>query len=113
MIRKFDTQLDALLTRADKISKQAIADYLNVGERAARDRISEHRFTVPVLQSPYEEGYRKPLPIDEIQTMEEAQLEYIEVLRCINELERKKDIFNKQERPLIAYAITLKKEFSL
>jgi hypothetical protein len=84
----------------------------NTDKRTVRNRISQHRFTVPVLQSPYEQGYRKPRQFEQMDT-EQALAEYAEVNRCINEIEHKKSIYNAQERPLIAYALELKRRFKL
>lgn len=108
-MKKFDTELDVILDSTEKTTKQDIAVLLGVNERNARHRISKHKCDVAVLQSPYEKGYRKAKEFDNLEDKFDAQVELNEVYRCINELERKKQIYNMQERPLIAYAVALKR----
>lgn len=89
-------------------SKQDIADITGLTERSVRHKISDLKMVKPVIYNSQTKGYRLAknflqIPLNEVK--EEAEL----IQHCINDIQARKKVFDKQLRTYIAYLKALEK----
>ena len=94
-------------------SKQEIAELTGLSERAVRSKISDLKFTVPVIYNSYTKGYRLAKDLSNMskqEIIEETNL----IQHSIKDIQARKRVFDKQLRTYIAYLkVAEEKIFSL
>lgn len=83
-------------------TKKEIMLETGLSEREIRRKVSELKKTDVVLFNSQTSGYKLAKRIEEMEP-EELEKEIELVQHCINDLEARKGVFNKQERTYIAY----------
>lgn len=83
-------------------TRKELAEETGMSDRQVRNKISELKETDVVLFNSQTSGYKLAKRIEEMEP-EELEKEIELVQHCINDLEARKGVFNKQERTYIAY----------
>lgn len=83
-------------------TRKELAEETGMSDRQVRSKISELKETDVVLYNSQTSGYKLAKRIEEMEP-EELKKEIELVQHCINDLEARKGVFNKQERTYIAY----------
>lgn len=83
-------------------SKQELSEETGLKERMIRNKISDLKLIKPVIYNSKTKGYRLAKNIYEMDHMElEKEVELIQ--HCINDIQSRKKVFDKQLRTYIAY----------
>ena len=98
---------DYLSTEVFK-SRQKIAEETGLSERSVRKKISDLKLIRPVIYNSQTKGYRLARKIESI-PVQELQQEIDLVSHCINDIQARKNVFNKQLRTYIAYLKSIEK----
>lgn len=92
---------DFLNTKNFKSRKQLVKE-TGLSDREIRNKISKLKYSRVVLYNSNTSGYRLAKPIESMSN-EELSKEIKLVQHCINDINARKKIFNKQKRSYIAY----------
>lgn len=93
-------------------SRHELMDLSNLSDRAVRRGISDLKLKKVVLYSSQQKGYRLAKRIEDLVTLDDVATEYAAVKHCINDIQARKKVFDKQLRTYIAYLKKIEKIFN-
>ena len=97
-----------LIPKETYITRGELVELTGISDRQVRDFISQIKQEHTIISSSRGKGYRRMKGSDEMTT--EEMIEEINVLKhCINEINSKKKVYNKQLRQYIANLKVLQK----
>ena len=104
-------RIEDLLCTDKFTSRHELMDLSNLSDRAVRRAISDLKLKKVVLYSSQQKGYRLAKRIEDLHTLEDVRAEYSAVQHCINDIQARKKVFDKQLRTYIAYLKSMEKIF--
>lgn len=84
-------------------TREQLVRETGLSDRALRQKISELKQKTPVIYNSQTKGYRLAKMINKDMPKEEIEHEIKLIKHCINDIEARKNVFNKQEKEYIAY----------
>ena len=84
-------------------TREQLVRETGLSDRTLRQKISDLKQKMPVIYNSQTKGYRLAKTINKEMSKEELEHEIKLIRHCINDIEARKDVFNKQEREYIAY----------
>lgn len=104
--------IEEFLSTDKFISKLELMDLTGLSERAVRREISDLKLIKPVIYNSQTKGHRLAKRIEDLVTLDDVATEYAAVQHCINDINARKEVFNKQLRCYIAYQKSIEKLFN-
>lgn len=98
-----------LLNDKEFTTKQELMELTGHNDRTVRQCVSDLKLKHTIISSSNHKGYRKAREITGMND-EEKKFELLEIIHCINQINSKKKIYNKQLRQYIAYKKVLERE---
>jgi biotin operon repressor len=105
-------RIEEFLSTDKFTSRHELMDLSNLSDRAVRREISDLKLKKVVLYSSQQKGYRLAKRIEDLHTLEDVRVEYAAVQHCINDIQARKKVFDKQLRTYIAYLKKIEKIFN-
>lgn len=91
------------------LTRQELVEKTNLSDRKVRNEISELKQKRAVIYNSQTKGYKLAKDTDTIK-LEEIEEEKKAIQHCLNDIESRKRVFNKQERVYIAHLKRLEKK---
>lgn len=98
-----------LIPQDDFITRKQLADLTGLGDRKIRDYISQIKQEHTIISLSSGKGYRRVKSTDNM-TQEQIEDEINTIKHCINEINSKKKVYNRQLRQFIANLKVLEKK---
>lgn len=101
-----------LIPKDRYITRGELVELTNLSDRQVRDFISTIKQEHTVISSSRKKGYRKMIDLND-SSKEQLNEEYQIIKHCINEINSRKKVYNKQLRQLIASLKVIEKKLTL